>query len=321
MLHAQLSQKTCLLIGCSLADPTLSYLLKRNAAHHPGHYHYLIYWTGKKGENGPCPIAYAERLFELYNLVTLSLSSEQIMILGDLLSYAHDFLLENARDNNIDPMFIYIVTGAVGSGKSSVISHFRSLRQHDEWLEPRKPGMEKKVETLSDEQMREIDKWVDGQFALKNRGLYSNENAVGVHILDRGPLDPLAFTRPGQVPGRAKRLKTAIIRKSKLQKEIVPAHVIFLKADPKEMEVRATSAGKSFDADTLHKQEQLLLEAYGQGAGVTVIDTRGMALQDVVKRVAKVIHGSFIYQEVNLTDRIEELQKPPQEQLHFGETE
>jgi hypothetical protein len=104
VLHAQLSQKTCLLIGCSLTDPTLNYLLKRNATHHPGHYHYHIHWTGKNGENGPCPEAYAARLFELYNLTTLSLSTDAIMVLGDLLSYPHDFLLEVARDNNIDPL-------------------------------------------------------------------------------------------------------------------------------------------------------------------------------------------------------------------------
>jgi hypothetical protein len=321
VLHAQLSQKTCLLIGCSLIDPTLNYLLKRNATHHPGHYHYYIHWTGNHGEKQPCPPAYAERLFELYNLITLSLSTEEIMNLGDLLSYPHDYLLEVARENNIDPMFVYIVTGSVGSGKSSVISHFRSLRQHDEWLEPRRPGMEKKVDELTDDQIREIDSWVDGQFALKNRGLYSNENAIGVHILDRGPLDPLAFTREGQVRKRAKRLKAAICRKSKLQKEIVPAHVILLSADPKDMENRATSSGKRFDESTLRKQEQALRDAYGKGRGVTVIDTRGLSLQDVVKRVAKVIHGNSSYEEVNLTERIDEIQQPPQEQLPFGDPE
>jgi hypothetical protein len=319
VLHAQLSQKTCLLIGCSLMDPTLNYLLKRNATHHPGHYHYYAHWTGRDGEMGPCPPAYVDRLFELYNLVTLSLSTEEIMALGDLLSYPHDFLLEAARDNNIDPMFTYIVTGAVGSGKSSVISHFRSLKQHDEWLEPRKPGMEKKVDTLTDDEMKAIDGWVDGQFALKNRSLYSNDNAIGIHILDRGPLDPLAFTREGQIPRRARRLRSAICRKSKLQKEIVPAHVILLSADPSEMEIRATSAGKLFDADTLEKQERLLRDSYGEGAGVTVIDTRGLSVQDVVKRVASVIHNQSPYQEVNLTDRIEQLQQPAQGQFDYGD--
>jgi hypothetical protein len=321
VLHAQLSQKTCLLLGCSLSDPTLNYLLKRNSTHHPGHYHYYIHWTGKTGEKGPCPPAYSARLFELYNLVTLSLNSEEIMALGDLLSYPHDFLLEGARDNGIDPMFTYIVTGAVGSGKSSVISHFRSLKQHDEWLEPRKPGMEKKIEDLTDEEIKEIDNWIDGQFALKNRSLYSNENAIGIHILDRGPLDPLAFTRQGQIPRRAKRLKTAICRKSKLQKEIVPAHVILLSAEPSDMEVRATSAGKHFDALTLEKQEGLLKDAYGESTGVTIIDTRGLSVEDVVKRVASVIHGQTQYEETNLTERIEQLQQPLQGQLQYGESD
>lgn len=307
VLHSELSQKTCLFIGCSLSDPTLSYFIRRNAQHHPGHFHYYVYWTGKNGENGQCPPAYAERLFEIHNLITLNLSTREIMILGDLLSYPNDFLLEAARENVIDPMFTYIITGAVGCGKTTVVSHFRSLKQHDEWLEPRRPGMEKQVDKVPDERLREIDDWVDKQFALKNRVLYGNENAIGVHILDRGPLDPLAFVKDGSVSRRAKKLKSAICRKSKLQKEIVPAHVILLRADPGEMEIRATSRGKDFKTEVLAKQEADLLSTYGEGEGVTIVDTRGLAVQEVVKRVARVIHDRP-YKELDLTARIDELQ-------------
>jgi hypothetical protein len=317
VLYSELTQKTCLFIGCSLSDPTLSYLLKRNARHHPGHYHYFVYWTGPDGENSPCSEAFSERLFDLYNLITLNLSTKELLALGDLLSYGDDFLLEVMRDSDIDGMFTYIVTGAVGSGKSSVISHFRSLKQHDEWLEPRLEGMEKDVELVEDERVRIIDQWVDSQFALKNRVLYSNENAIGIHILDRGPLDPLAFTKDGKLDRRAKRLKNAICKKSKLHKEIVPAHVIILQADPIDMETRAVARGKDFSADSLSRQQSLLQEVYSAGAGVSVIDTRGLSVPQVVRRVAQVIHRAP-YLELNLTARVDELQTP-QGQFQFEE--
>jgi hypothetical protein len=45
--------------------------------------------------------------------------------------------LSEGEINDVPLMFSFVVTGAVGIGKSSVISHFRSLKQHDEWTEPR----------------------------------------------------------------------------------------------------------------------------------------------------------------------------------------
>ena len=291
-----------------LSDPTLNYFIRRNAQHHPGHFHYYIHWTGEDGQNAKCPAAYADRLFELYNLITLSLSTKEVMMLGDLLSYPGEFLLEMAREHNVDAMFTYVVTGAVGSGKSSVISHFRSLRQHDEWFEPRMPGMEKQVAVLSPEQLKKIDEWVDAQFALKNRSLYDKENLIGVHILDRGPLDPLAFTSDSRISRRAKKLRAAICTRTKLQRQIVPAHIVLLLADPKEMEIRAKARGKEFDAAALGRQEKDLTFVYGTGAGVTVVDTRGLTVSEIVKRVARVIHNN-LYDEVNLTERMELLEE------------
>lgn len=314
VLHSELSQKTCLFIGCSLSDPTLSYFLRRNATHYPGHFHYYVFWTGKDGER-KCPPAYADRLFEVFNLITLCLSTDEILKMGDLLSFANDFLLDNAGEHGIDPMFTYIVTGAVGAGKSSVISHFRSLRQHDEWLEPRKPGMERDVGALSIEAVRVIDDWVDKQFALKNRALHDKQNAIGVHILDRGPLDPLAFIKHGTLSQRARKLMLAIC-KPKLQKEIVPAHIVLLTSDPVEMEIRATSRGKKFPAAVLEKQESDLRFVYGPAPGVTVIDTRGLTTEEIVRRIARVIHRNE-YTERILTKRLEWLQDHD-DQLDLG---
>ena len=308
VIHSELTQKTCLFVGCSLNDPTLAYVLRRSATHHPGHFHYYVHWTGQDGSHGPCPPSYSERLFELYNLITLNLSTREILLLGDLVSYPHEFLHEAANDHGIDLMFTYLVTGAVGAGKSSVISHFRSLRQHDEWLEPRFPGMEQAVDLLDDEYLRMIDEWVDQQFALKNRVLHAKENAIGVHILDRGPLDPLAFTKDGRIDRRAKRLHGAITR-SKLQRAVVPAHVILLIGDPDEMAIRAKARGKVFTSSVLRRQQDDLCTVYGDESGTTIIDTRGLTITEVVKRVAAIVHRND-YCELNLDARFEALKTP-----------
>ena len=312
VIQSELSQKTCLILGCSLQDPTFNYLLKRNAEHHPGHFHYYVHWSGKDGSN-PASAVDQEKLFDLYNLITLNLTSAEILTLGDLLSYESELLRHKVREIDLDAQFTFVVTGAVGSGKSSVISHFRSLRQHDEWLEPRLEGMERQVDDLKLDQIEKIDRWVDQQFAMKNSVLHNQgENAVAIHILDRGPLDPLAFIRGSRVTERAKKLKKAM--KHKLEQVIVPSHVVLLLADPKEMEIRASTRGKYFTAANLSKQQESLRQIYGAGEGVTVIDTQGLTLQQVVRQVAKVIHRDT-YVETDLSARLDELGDDPQLEL------
>lgn len=311
VIESELAQKTCLIVGSSLQDPTFNFLLKKNAEHHPGHFHYYAHWSGEDGAS-PASDVDAEKLFDLYNLITLNLSSQEIRILGDLLSYKHDALRRKIRDSELDAQFTFIVTGAVGSGKSSVISHFRSLRQHDEWLEPRLEGMERQVEDLSAEHIKRIDRWVDKQFALKNSVLHAQEHAVAIHILDRGPLDPLAFVKGTAITARAQKLKKAMTHK--LEQIIVPSHVILLLADPREMEIRAATRGKSFSETSLRKQQEALVGIYGSSPGVTVVDTRGLTLQQVVRRVANIIHRNS-YDELNLSTRLGELSDDPQMEL------
>lgn len=312
VIQSELAQKTCLIVGCSLQDPTLNYLLKRNAEHHPGHFHYYVHWSGEDGST-PASDVDTEKLFELYNLITLNLSTAEIRTLGDLLSYEPELLRHKIREVELDAQFTFVVTGAVGSGKSSVISHFRSLRQHDEWLEPRLEGMERQVDDLSADVIERIDRWVDQQFALKNSVLHNQEqNAIAIHILDRGPLDPLAFVKGTRVTDRAKKLKKAM--KHKLEQIIVPSHVILLVADPTDMEIRAATRGKVFSAASLAKQQEALLRVYGDGAGVNIIDTRGLSLHQVVQRVANIIHRDE-YMETDLSKRLDELGDDPQLEL------
>jgi len=193
ILRNEVTHKTCLLIGISLEDPTLAFVLRQNALNHPGHFHYMIHWTGATGQNNLSP-EQETRLFKLYNLVSLQLNTNEIRLLADILAWDPVQAYQEGEMNDVGLMFSFVITGAVGVGKSSVISHFRSLKQHDEWTEPRLDQMAKDPEGLGAEELQTVDEWVAKQFRLRNNVLNFNDNQIGLHILDRGPLDPLAFT-------------------------------------------------------------------------------------------------------------------------------
>ena len=301
VIQSELAQKTCLIVGSSLADPTLNYLLKKNANHHPGHYHYYVHWSGDDGLSTSSQ-ADRDRLFELYNLITLNLSTDAIKTLGDLLSDPMEDLRALLVKSQFISRYTYVVTGAVGSGRGSVISHFRSLKQHDDWLAPSLDRMAQQVTDLKDSDVDEIDLWVDEQWAKKNLSLTYDENMVGLHILNRGPLDPLAFTKDGDIARRGKSLLRAL-KIDDQNDSITPAHIILLTADSDEMATRATARGKIFDAKVLTQQEDKLREVYGHSAAVSVIDTRGLTIQQTVRRIAKIIHLER-YVELNLTQQL-----------------
>ena len=301
VIQSELAQKTCLIVGSSLADPILIYLLGKNAKHHPGHYHYYVHWSGDDGLS-PSSQANRDRLFELYNLITLNLSTDAIKTLGDLLSDPMASLRALLVKNHLISRYTYVVTGAVGSGRGSVISHFRSLKQHDDWLAPSLDGMAKQVKNLNATEVELIDGWVDDQWANKNLNFTYDENMVGLHILNRGPLDPLAFTRDGDIGRRGARLLRAL-RIGDQEDFITPAHIILLTADPYEMANRATASGKTFDAVVLKLQEDKLREVYGSSDAVSVIDTRGLTIQETVRRIAKIIHLEN-YVPLNLTQQL-----------------
>lgn len=242
ILRNEVTHKTCLLIGISLEDPTLAFVLRQNALNHPGHFHYLIHWTGTNGQNS-LSLEQETRLFKLYNLVSLQLNSDEVRLLADILAWDPVQAYQEGEMNDVALMFSFVITGAVGVGKSSVISHFRSLKQHDEWTEPRLDQMARDPEGLKAEELQTVDDWVAKQFRLRNNVLNFNENQIGLHILDRGPLDPLAFTPKTQsVSLKAKRLRGSI--KGRSRAPLSGAHVIVLKGDPEVLNARAIAQGK-----------------------------------------------------------------------------
>ena len=182
-------------------------------------------------------------------------------------------------------------------------------------MAPRVEGMDQQVTDLDVDRVASIDKWVDDQWANKNLSLTYDENSVGLHILNRGPLDPLAFTIGAGIYLRGMRLKEALARDS-LRDPIIPAHIILLIADPDEMATRAIASGKTYNANVLRKQEDTLREVYGNTTAVTVIDTRGLTIQQTVRQIARVVHLE-VYIELNISRQLDSILKNTQVPFNF----
>lgn len=306
-LMNHLSQTTCLLMGLSLNDSTLKHLLRQNAIRHPGHYHYYIAYLESGVANDPMyEQSVSDSNFEVYNLITLFLSKEEIAALGLLLSMDPNEFRHLVEEKGGIDIYRYFITGSVSVGKSTMLSHFQSLKTHDEWLEPLPPGMEKdpaKVEDKDD--IKQIDDWIAKQIGLKNVELL--DNPTGLHIIDRAPLDAFAFTPVEEWVDKAQLIKKEI-RPGKSTRELCPGHIIFMIGDAEVMASRAIMRHKDTDAKSLKKQQVMLEQVYGGGkTGVTIVDTRDKTIWQVAKRIARIIHCD-VYTEANMQEWLNKIE-------------
>lgn len=245
--------------------------------------------------------------FEIYNLITLFLTASEIGVLADLLSLSPPNWDNDADQfeelcKNIDSKFVYYVAGCVASGKTSIISHFRSTYVFDEWLESRIPEIIKPSDELTDAERGRADAWVIKQVSMKNANLIGVKS--GIFFMDRAPLDAFAFT-----PEDAWREKAELVERevcnTRPRRDIQAGHVVLLTADPEVLETRMRLRGRPGTAAYLRRQQELLQLVY-TGAGVTVIETKGLSADAVAKIVARLVfRGS--YREFNAGGRLAEI--------------
>jgi hypothetical protein len=192
LLH-HFSKTTCLFIGLSLQDATLRHLLRQSAIINPGHYHYYVHWHHSgDARDEAAEAALRDANFEVYNLVTLFLCDDQIAALGRLLSMSESDLRRESGEIGIPMKYFYYLTGAIGAGKTTCVSYLGSFKTYEEWAEVRPPELKKAWKDLTDDEKGRLDKWIIHQFDLKNCKLL--DQRIGIHVVDRTPLDPLAFT-------------------------------------------------------------------------------------------------------------------------------
>lgn len=303
-----LSKHTCLMIGLSLEDDTLRNVLMQAARACPGNFHYYTQYL-KPGEYLDERKRQAITLanFKVYNLVTLFLDDDGIRFLGELINteaFPTNQFCDFASEHDIPVRFRYYVTGPLGVGKSTSINHFRNLIVLDEWLEQRPPVLAKNWETLTTEEKEFADNWIVNQFRLKNDNLRNERE--GIFVLDRGPLDPIAFTPDSEWSDKAKRLISTICP-GQAPWHVEQGRVIMLKGEGSELSLRMVmTQRKDYTADKLQKMEERLEKAYGKN-GVSKFDTRGLTPADVVRRIAEIIHLEPYLPTCDLHNRLETL--------------
>jgi hypothetical protein len=301
-LSAHMAQTTCLFIGLSMGDPTLKHLLRQTAKAFPGHCHYRVAYTPPEKVNPEHQKLESIASFDVYNLITLHLSSIEHKALAKLLLSHKDEFKMVAEEVGARSCFRYMVTGAVGVGKSCLVNHLRSLLTQDEWTEERAPGMEKAPELLTPKETRMIDEWVAEQIATKNLHLMNAD--TGLHLTDRAPLDAFAFTPKAEWKSKAKLIKSRVSLGKAKGRKLVGAHIILLIGDPEVMAARAISLHKVTDAERLRRQQLLLRKIYEPlGNGVTVVDTANKSIPQVVKECAEIIFFKEYY-EADLHGRL-----------------
>lgn len=282
-----LSKNTCMLIGLSLEDESLRSLLVQSARTNPGNYHYYVMYTGENNLDEKHQEAIINTNFKVYNLITLFLGDQEIALIADLLNENIDDLCDFAAKHNIDLQYRYYMTGPLGVGKSTSINYMRNLIVYDEWLETRLPILGKPWDQLTAEEKQQADDWIVGQFELKNTKLRRQKE--GIFLIDRGPLDPLAFTPENEKVSKAKRLKEAY-SPGQSNHETQSGMLIFLVGDSEELEIRMRLTGRdNYDATRLERMREDLIDVYGNN-NLNVVNTKGLTVDEVVRKVAEIVH-------------------------------
>jgi hypothetical protein len=284
LLH-HFSKSSCLFIGLSLRDSTLCHLLRQNALINPGHYHYYVQHVEGplSGSDESYLRSLEEANFEVYNLVTLFLTSDEIAALGVLLSTDEDVLLQESEEVSTPLAYFYYLTGAVGAGKTTCLSYFGSMRTYEEWTEPRNALLAKSWKLLTEKERSSLDEWIARQFNLKNFRL--RQQRSGIHVIDRSPLDPLSFTEEKLIPEKVQFIKRAVSPGDSCR-TIQSGHVIFLTGDPDEMEARVVGRNKESKAELIRDMQQKLSKIFRDAS---VVNTTGSTVYDVIKRVARIV--------------------------------
>ncbi|ODA93277.1 hypothetical protein BFX40_10550 [Mesorhizobium sp. SEMIA 3007] len=257
-LFLRFVQNTMLLIGHSLADSSLKNYLRLNRDKSPANHHYMIYWIK---EEGVLSEARRQDIFEanleLYNLVTIFLTSAEIRNFLDILNLDERGFSETVETLGKDrrSRYHYYIVGPVASGKSTLLEHLRCFQTHEEWTRPPPREMYMASSKITEDQQKMVDQFIYSELKEKNRRMHAA--TAGLHFMDRAPLDLYAFSK-GDDENKVKShaLRDLVTRDQPLQK----GEIIFIEADSKTLVKRNMARGRPpeeagkqpyFDAQTM----------------------------------------------------------------------
>ena len=295
-----LSKNTCLLLGLSLEDQTLRHLLRQHARMNPGHVHYYVRFVKSHRPSADVCQAEADANFAVFNLVTLFLDQRGLASLGKLLSAQKRDVRDVADQVHKRTSYCFYLTGVPGTGKTTTTSYFRNLITYDEWLEERPADLGKPHTVLAREQRKAVDDWIMEQIHVKNNALTEDAQSdpIGIRFVDRCLIDAVVFSKSGRWPQKASAIK-ATIAKGKSRQVVHGGKVILLLGDPKEMAIRVKSRNKRTTPKYTDELQQAMKSLYRSGQGVNHLDVVGDTVNEVVKKVARIVHLDD-YQECNL---------------------
>jgi hypothetical protein len=299
------SRHTLLILGISLNDPTLKQILRQNARFNPGHYHYYVHFIAdEKSElKSAEKKAIISTNFKVYNLITLFLNSQELSALGRLLNLENTENFKHIIDReNLPQTYRYYITGAVGSGKSTAVNNLRSLKTFDEWLDPKIDLMEKPAKDLSDEEKETVNKWIDDQFSRKNFNIKDNNFCISV--IDRSPIDPLAFQTDSNGKIVLKDVKTRAKELKETYKPFIPKGcVILLNGNPEELLAHVVSRHKNATVKYIKYQQDFLISMFPHNE-VYILETRGLSEYEVTKKISLIIFTEK-YREIDMNKILE----------------
>jgi hypothetical protein len=285
-----LVRHTCILLGFSLDDTTLKSLLRQHARVNPGHYHYYIRYMNTPDElSDEQRQAIQDANFNVYNLITLFLGTEEIKSLGELLVMSEENFVSCYHAAGAREKYKYYFVGPVASGKTSNISQFRSLIVLDEWLDSRIDEIMKPSIDLTTEESTRVDGWIFEQVRKKN--VRMQKFSFGLIAMDRAPLDAFAFTEEGKWKEKATAIRENVCGTGSSARQLEAGHVILLSADPADLESRTRARGRSGDAAYLTRQQDDLHLVYNKEkySGVSVVNTKGQSIAEIAQRIAQIV--------------------------------
>lgn len=296
LLHV-LTKKTSILIGHSLTDSTLLHMLRKATSISPGNYNYFISFTDdeKKLKNKS---AIFDSNFNNYNLITLFFNSTDIKEFLQAVTLPEDEFLRVSDFLGLQTKYCYYLVGAIGIGKSTVLSQFGNLITLDEWFDERPSDMAHSPEDLSTDKTTTVDSWTNKQFGKKNQ--YLAEKKTGVFLIDRSPLDPLSFVVDVSESDRARSMLEQGIRPGQSRNKVEPGVIIHMEGDAGEIWSRLITKRKesSWPLEKIIKLQDTSMRLYKPLNPIVVYCTNRREV-DVIRDVAREVF-SCTYEPVDI---------------------
>jgi len=299
---SRFANTTFLLLGNSLSDNSLKNMLrggmKRNSANH----HYIIYWDNQAS---PRTLEERRQIFEVnlevYNLISIFMTSEQIAAFIRLLNQPDENLFETEllKVAKLKPRRRYYLVGSIVSGKSTNLEALRCFATFEEWSGRPPEKMYQDHSTLAPAERAQIDDWLYSQLREKNDRM--RRVGVGIYVMDRGFLDLFAFSETAVENLR----KIEQLRKevSEISGNLESGQIIFVYANEATLSERQARRGQlrggseqkiDYDGAKLLQQSHQLETIY-RPCEASKFDTSEVSSDVTSRRIAReILMGSYL---------------------------